>query len=164
MTIKTDKKQYSTVQEWFDDMGSNFNWFERKIEIPFHRYFWNYVSDFYYGLIHLPGNIRKWGKFVWNDRDWDSCYTLEAFEIKCRAQANCLKKGYAENSELHAQQALDCAEAIKRLRMNEYIDYRFEPNKPDVACENLETEYFEKRNADLEIVRKSFENIGSWWD
>jgi hypothetical protein len=164
MPIKTDKKEYTTVQEWFDDMGSKFNWFERNIEIPFYRYFWNYVREFYYGLIHLPGNISKWGKFVWNDRDWEYAYTLEALEIKCRAQANCLKKGYAENSELHAQQALDCEEALKRLRMDEYVDYRLEisGNKRDAT--DVMKEYSDKRNVDLEIVHKSFENINRWWD
>lgn len=156
--------KYDSVEDWMQSISGRLNWFERNIEIPFYRYFWNHVRDFYYGLRYLPKNIKKWGKFVWYDRDWDSCYTLEAMEIKCRAQAKCLVKGYAENSELYAKHALECADALKRLREDEYIDYRFELKVQLKTFDDVQKEYEEKRNADLEIVRKSFAEIGRWWD
>lgn len=157
--------KFNSVEEWMESMTSRLNWFERNIEIPFYRYFWNYVRDFYYGLLHLPGNIRKWGKFVWNDRDWDSHYTLEALEIKCRAQAKCLVKGYAENCELYAKHALECADALKRLREDEYVDYHFDTTpRTKEMYEDIFKEHEEKRNADLKIVNDSFNEIRSWWD
>lgn len=160
----TEITKFNSIEEWMQSVSSRLNWFERNIEIPFYRYFWNPISNFYYGLLHLPSNIRKWGKFVWYDRDWDSHYTLEAMEIKCRAQAKCLVKGYAENSELYAKHALECADALKRLREDEYIDYRFELKVQVKNFDDVQKEYEEKRNADLEIVRKSFAEIGRWWD
>jgi len=162
---KIEITKFDSVEEWMQSISSRLNWFERNIEIPFYRYFWNHVKEFYYGLKHLPGNIRKWGKFVWYDRDWDSYYTLEAFEIKCRAQAKCLVNGNAENSELYAKHALDCAGALKRLREDEYVDYHFgSVPRTKEMYEAIFKEHEEKRTADLKIVSDSMNEIRSWWD
>lgn len=168
MSNKDDEKTkitiFNSVEEWIENRYTRFNWFERNIEIPFYRYFWNYVTNFYYGLRHLPGNIRKWCKFVWYDRDWDSCYSMEALEIKCRAQAKYLLHGNAEDSELYAQHALECADALKRLREDEYIDFHNELVKNNWNPDGIQQKYEEKRNVDLEIVKKSFAEMPKWWD
>lgn len=130
------------------------------IWFPLHRAFVAPLRNFYYNLKHLPKNLTKWARFVWNDRDWDCEHTYEAFEIKCRAQARLLTKhGNAENSQEMASQALECAEALKRLRLHEYIDYE-QINNTDLALEK-ETEL---RNKDIEIVKKHISNIMNWWD
>ena len=160
-----DITKFDSVEDWMKSISSRLNWFERNIEIPFYRHFWNHVTEFYYGLKHLPGNIKKWGKFVWYDRDWDSCYTLEALEIKCRAQSKYLENGNADGCEIYAVHALDCADALKRLRESEYIDYHYELHAPiKRSGDEIEKEFNDKRNADLEIIRRSFEEIGAWWD
>ena len=163
MSIKTDKKEYATAQEWFADMNASLNWFERNIEIPFYRHIWNHVRDFYYGLRHLPGNIRKWGSFVWYDRDWEYVYTLQALEIKCRAQAKCLEKGSGVNSKRYAKQALDCADALKRLIEDKYVDYTKEyKTKEDYQ---RAFDYEEKMvRQDLGTVKTQISNIRKWWD
>lgn len=164
MTIVTSKKTYNSVIEMFEDFNLHFNWFERNIEIPFHRYIWNHVRDFYYGLMHLPGNIRKWGKFVWYDRDWEYIYTLQALEIKCRAQAKCLEKGSGVNCKRYAKQALECADALKRLTEDKYIDYTtiVDKSKEDVklAFDNEQ----KMIRQDMGIVKTQFSNIKKWWD
>ena len=163
MVVKTDTKEYATVQEWVDDMNAGFNWFERNIEFPFHRLICNHVRDFYYGLMHLPGNIRKWGSFVWYDRDWEYVYTLQALEIKCRAQAKCLEKGSGVNSKRYAKQALDCADALKRLTEDKYIDYtKIVKNKEDVklAFDNEQ----KMIRQDMGIVKTQLSNVRKWWD
>jgi len=157
-------KKYTNMQEWLDELQSKLNWFERNIEIPFYRHIWNPVRDFYYGLIHLPGNIRKWAKFVWTDRDWDYEHTLEAMEIKCRAQAKLLKTyAHAENSEKYGNEALACAEALKRIRLDDYFsDMLGEFNK--ALPENFHEMYEAKMNEDIQIVKDSFDKIRHWWD
>ncbi len=159
----SDNKRYNSVTEMFEDFNVHFNWFERNIEIPFRRHIWNHVRDFYYGLMHLPGNIRKWGSFVWNDRDWEYTYTLQALEIKCRAQAKCLENGHGVNSKRYAKQALECADALKRLMDDKYIDY----SKIIKSKEEYENAFDNERKLirqDMGIVKTQLSNIKKWWD
>ena len=159
-----DITKFDSVEDWMNSISSRLNWFERNIEIPFYRHFWNHVTEFYYGLKHLPRNIKKWARFVWYDRDWDSYFTLEAFEIKCRAQAKCLNNGHAENSEIYAKHAFECAEALKRLREDEYVDFHYKFTTTKLNVDEIEMEYNNKRNADIEIIKKSIDEINYWWD
>ena len=101
--------------------------------------------------------------FVWNDRDWDWTFTLQALEIKCRAQAKCLEKGNGVNSKRYAKQALDCAEALKRLRSDEYIDYTKE-FKSKEECQSAFDNEKKMFKQDMGIVKTQLSNIRYWWD
>ena len=65
MSFIWDGKKFGTVSELFEHFDSKTTWYEKKIIFPFHRRVINPIKNFYYGLIHLPKNIKKWGKFVW---------------------------------------------------------------------------------------------------
>ena len=101
-------------------------------------------------------NLR-WGKFVWYDRDWDWSFTLEAFEIKCRYQGiNLSTYGNAVDSKERAEQCFACADALKRMREENYtsdIDNLFWGNKMSLV------EYIrirdERLNKDKDIIKNS---------
>ena len=162
MPFKIDGRECQTVEEMFKEFEKELTWFEKYIEIPFYVHFWNHIKEFYYNLLHFPSNIRKWARFVWNDRDWNSQYNLEAFEIKCRSQAKHFDDGSEEGAKI-SKEALECAEALKRIREDDYIDFSI-PLTESYTPEMVLALYEEKRMTDIEIVKNAFIVMNKWWD
>lgn len=166
MSFLSDGKKFATVEELFTHFDSEIKWYEKKIIFPFHRRFINPIKNFYYGLIHLPRNIKKWGKFIWYDRDWDYSFTLEAFEIKCRSQGiNLSTVDISVDSKERAEQCFKCADALKRMRDQNYtsdIDGLLYDCK--ISLDDYIKIRDERWNKDRDIIKQSIDLIYGWWD
>ena len=129
-----------------------------------------FIRDFYYNMLHLKGNLKKWAVFVFNDRDWDYCYSMEALEIKCRAQAESLKNGLGDNDKQHAQEALELADALRRLINDDYCLEFYEGcgTFDDIKKTKLPDNYLEiykaRRQVDIDIFKNSVDKMFYWWD
>ena len=121
-------------------------------------------------MLHLKGNLKKWAVFVFNDRDWDYCYSMEALEIKCRAQAESLKNGLGDNDKQHAQEALELADALRRLINDDYCLEFYEGcgTFDDIKKTKLPDNYLEiykaRRQVDIDIFKNSVDKMFYWWD
>ena len=166
MSFIVDGKKLDSVNDFIAYMDSQITWYEKWFFHPYFKWISEPIKNFYYGLIHLPKNIKKWGKFVWYDRDWDYSFTLEAFEIKCRAQGNNLSKyGNAVDSKERAEQCFKCSDALKRMREDNYtsdIDELVYDNKIEYKVWSETHE--ERLNKDKEIIKQSIDIIQGWWD
>lgn len=141
------------------ELEDNMTWWDRYIVSPFYQSFWCHVEAIYYGLKHLPGNLKKWAMFVWHDRDWDYSYTLQALEIKCHSQSKSIGLyGNSIDKDKHSEQAKKMAEVLKRLREENYWD----DNQP-ITKEEYEKGQ-EERNKDIQYLKDHIEELFTWWE
>ena len=128
------------------------------------------VRDFYYNVKHLRRNLKKWARFVFEDRDWDYRYSMEALEIKCRAQAENLKRGHTVDCQKYSQEALELADALRRLINDDYCleffegCYTFEDIKKVKLPDNYVEIYMQRRQVDIDIFKNSIDKMFYWWD
>jgi hypothetical protein len=159
-----DGKSFSSVDEWRKHIESKYTWFEKHIEIPFYQNVWNPISTFYYGLIHLPGNIKRWYKVVWNYRVWDSGYTLDALKVGLEGQLESL-----EASKIRGWCSVHVDRDIKDVKITIELIRRMQE---DVYCEKdpvvFKSNHYEKlskvEKQDMELLGEQMKKIRRWWD
>lgn len=106
-------------------------------------------------------NIIRWTPVVWSDRDDDWAYLAEIMEYKLRRMSKLFKTGHHALHERDARRTLVCAELLKRLRTESYLDRNIGPPmnkytlKRDVELGN----YYQKYAG--EIIGKY---LRGWWD
>lgn len=150
--------------------NNELTWFERRISIPLSRKVIEPIKIFYYDLIHLPGNIKKWGYFVLKDRDWDGVYTLEALRIKCIAQHKSLcRYGSSVDSRVMAKESLELSIVISNI-IEKGGDYITDDEHDRVYVKKVNS--FEalmrlrsiRAKKDYDKLKEGVSKIMNWWD
>ncbi len=162
--LTNGKKTFKSVDEWIEDMKANETWFEKYIEYPFYQRFWTPLTNFYYGLYHLPGNIKRFFKVVYNYRTWDYQYTLDVLKVALEGQLECLEntkvRGWSHTLvDRDIKDIKITIELIRRIQEDVYC--KQEPkvikNKHYMRLSKLEKQ-------DFDMLGKQMKKIGRWWD
>jgi hypothetical protein len=143
----------------------------------------NSIKTFYYNLIHLPRNLRKWAKFVWTDRDWDWEYLSRAMRIKLDAMiVNNEKFNDCVSAPKNIKRMKDLRDALKRLEEDEYDMETYEKIFPDdnqltslSSMLSMTKEQLQKMNEhivtanklkkdDLKTIAKNIKYVEHWWN
>lgn len=68
-------------------------------------------------------NVVRWVPVLWEDADWDHTYLYRIIEFKLRNMAaHQVEHGHHEECESTAQQMLDAADALRRVREDDYLE------------------------------------------
>lgn len=123
---------------------------------------WHKIDDFFrYKLPQGIKNLIRWFPIIWNDRDWDYAYLCILMETKLRQMSENFKNhGHTMGCDKHARQTLVCAEILKKLRDDEYME------KAQKIYGKNWPKYFEvAKKEDLEYLGKMIgKHFLNWWD
>lgn len=82
---------------------------------------WHNVSNAYWNVRNGLIQVRRYGRLIWNNRDWDFCFLLDLLEAKFRWMAvECGDLGHHVGSEREGKQLRVCAELCRRIREDSY--------------------------------------------
>lgn len=152
---------------WEDVMKSikdKETWFEKYIEYPLYRHVWTPINNFYYGLYHLPRNIKRFFKVVWNYRTWDYQYTLDILKVALEGQLECLEntktRGWSHTLvDRDIKDLKITIELIRRIQEDVYCE-----KEPVVIKKNHYKKLSELEKQDFELLGEQLKKIGRWWD
>lgn len=128
---------------------------------------WNPISNFWYGLKHLPGNIKRWWSIVWGYRAWDYTYTLKALRVGLEGQLKQFEYANSERGWAYVGIEKDihkikvCINLIDRIVKDDYclIEYKVFKNSKF----KYERIHWTEKN-DIEYLMNTMKNIRQWWD
>lgn len=126
--------------------------------------FFTNIRSIFRSMRHGIGNVVRWTPVIWHDEDFDGEYLLHIMEWKLRKMSNYFSDyGCHVGSERDAREMLICAEAIRRIRSED-----FNGNK---IHQNYFSHEFYFKNYDAR--QKGFSDIlfkimnrrqAGWWD
>ena len=97
-------------------------WFDIKYEI-YHFYPIEKIRDFYYNITQGISNIFKWGKVIWNDRNWDDGYIFRILYFKFESMEKFFNsdKAYSARAKKDAKRIMTAKNLCKRIVENNYL-------------------------------------------
>lgn len=111
----------------------------------------NIYDIFRYDLWHFFGNLWKWRKVLWEDRDWDYIFILKALEFKVRKTGeHLLEHARHTTYKRDSAQCLRVADALKRIIEDDY-------------CKEEWADYYKKYPINFPIAFKDKEEKALFW-
>ena len=83
------------------------------------------IKNIYYKFIHGLGNLIKWFKIIWNDRDYDYYYILETLKFKLiKLQNRWQKHNYFVGQKKSLKHIKICIFLINRIQEDDYFSFK----------------------------------------
>lgn len=117
--------------------------------------------NLYYGI----GNLFKYFRVIWEDRDWDWVFIIYLLEFKLRnVAAHERKFGHHLTSKRDARNIEIAAGLCKRILEDDYAKLATSEINPYATKEwGQRWEYLQKQDIDY-LFRFIAKNIRGWWD
>jgi hypothetical protein len=124
------------------------------------RTLWPNLRSSFYDVTNGIRNIIRWTPVIWFDADFDWEYLAAIMEQKLRWMVQNTEHWHHEGADKQHQEMLACAEAIARLRDDNYFTEALVGHSTREAIQIAA----QKTRADEKLFSKLLQGMRWWWD